>query len=114
MMNTIVERQPDRKFTLTGVPSLAEKLPMIAGRPVVAGHGLTAVGAHQPRARTRDERQDEPHGGDLVIVLAAPPYTPLNTVATASRKAETPLPLMSVGGITEMIASTAGRTAGSR
>ena len=31
MMNTIVERQPDRKFTLTGVPSLAEKLPMMRG-----------------------------------------------------------------------------------
>ena len=41
----------------------------------------------------------------LIIASAAPPYTPLNTVATASRKAETPLPLMSAGGITEMIAS---------
>ena len=29
--NTIVESTPDRKFTFTGVPSLAEKLPMMRG-----------------------------------------------------------------------------------
>ena len=58
---TIVEITPERKLTLTGVPSFAEKRAEDA-RPgaVVAGHGLAAVGAHQPRAGARDESEDEP------------------------------------------------------
>ena len=69
-MNTIVEITPDRKLTLTGVPSFAEKRPRTAGRrrrsrpPPGCGRSPSAM-----CRRSRSSAMMNPNAAIFVITL---------------------------------------------
>ena len=88
---TIVAITPERKLTLTGVPSFAEKRPRMRGPAPsyeatawLRSEPISHVQALETRARTK------PNAAIFVITLAAPPQT-LKTAATAVMKPSTPV-----------------------